>query len=100
MPRNGDNQKQRAHELVDRLAPNQASALVDLLEVMLDPVSRAMASAPMDDEPESEAERQAVAESKAWYEQHGGKGIPHKQVQSELTTTPKIKNRVRGKQRA
>jgi hypothetical protein len=51
MERNGDDEKRRAHELIDRLAPKQASAVVGLLEAILDPVSRAIANAPMDDEP-------------------------------------------------
>jgi hypothetical protein len=31
------NPKQQAHELIDRMAPGQVSAVVQLLEVMLDP---------------------------------------------------------------
>lgn len=33
---------------------------------MLDPVSRAIANAPIDDEPETEHERNAIAEADAW----------------------------------
>jgi hypothetical protein len=39
----------------------QVSAIVQMIEAMLDPVSRAIANAPVEDEPEGEAERQAVA---------------------------------------
>ena len=49
--------KERAHELIDRMAPGQVSVVVPLLEVMLDPVARALANAPYDDEPISEEER-------------------------------------------
>jgi hypothetical protein len=42
MQQNGEREKRRAHELIERLAPHQTSALVDLLEVMLDPVSQAL----------------------------------------------------------
>ncbi len=45
--------KEHAHELIDRMAPSQVAAAVCLLETMLDPVSRAIANAPFDDEPES-----------------------------------------------
>jgi hypothetical protein len=76
--------KEKAHELIDRIAPSQLSAVVGLLESMLDPVSRAIANAPIDDEPESEAERQAVAASKAWMAQHPGQGIPHEDIIAEL----------------
>jgi len=81
--------KEHAHELIDRLAPRQVSAVVGLLEAMLDPVSLTIANAPIDDEPESEQERQAVAESKAWFEQHGGRGISHEEVLADFGLTEK-----------
>jgi hypothetical protein len=40
------NEKQQAHDLIERLAPNQISAVVHLLEVMTDPVARSLANAP------------------------------------------------------
>jgi hypothetical protein len=76
--------KEQAHELIERMAPSQVSAVVGLLESMLDPVSRAIANAPVDDEPETEAERQAVAASKAWMAQHPGEGIPYEEIRAEL----------------
>jgi hypothetical protein len=76
--------KEKAHELIERIAPSQLSAVVGLLETMLDPVSRAIANAPIDDEPESEGERQAVAASKAWMAQHPGEGIPHEDILAEF----------------
>ena len=81
--------KEHAHELIDRLAPRQVSAVLGLLEAMLDPVSLTIANAPIDDEPESEQERQAVAESKAWFEQHGGRGISHEEVLADFGLTEK-----------
>jgi hypothetical protein len=80
--------KEHAHELIERLAPRQVTAVVGLLEAMLDPVSRAIANAALDDEPETEPERQAVAESKAWFEQHGGQGISHEEVLADFGLTP------------
>ena len=38
--------KEHAHELIDRLPPTQLSAVVGLLEAILDPVSRSLANAP------------------------------------------------------
>lgn len=76
--------KEHAHELIDRMAPSQVSAVVGLLETMLDPVSLAIANAPFDDELESEEERRAVAASKAWMAQHPGQGIPHEDVVAEF----------------
>ena len=46
-------EKQHAHELIDRMAPGQVAAVVSLLEIMLDPLARTLASAPYDDEPVS-----------------------------------------------
>jgi len=80
--------KQHAHELIERLSPSQVPAAIGMLESLLDPVSRAIANAPSDDEPESEEERQAVAKSKAWFKQHRGQGIPHEEVLAEFGLTP------------
>lgn len=93
MARNSNNAKHQAHELIDRLAPTQVSAVVGLLEAMLDPVSRAIANAPLDDESETDSERNAVSESKAWFQQHGGQGIPHKEVIAEFDRRPAISKR-------
>jgi hypothetical protein len=59
------NSKQQAHELIDRLSNGQASAVVGLLEAMLDPVSVALANAPIDDEPVSEEEAREIAAARA-----------------------------------
>ena len=88
MAHDSSNEKQQAHELIERLPPTQLSAVVGLLEAMLDPVSRTIANAPVDDEPETEAERQAVAESKAWFERHSGQGISHEEVLADFGFTP------------
>lgn len=89
MPSNDSrNEKDQAHDLIDRLPAAQLSAVVTLLEAMLDPVSRAIAAAPEDDEPETDAERNAVAKSKAWFERHPNGGIPHDDVLAEFGVTP------------
>jgi hypothetical protein len=69
------------------MAPGQVFAVVSLLETMLDPVSRAIANAPIDDEPEAGAEREAVAASKAWMAEHPGQGIPFEDLLSEFGVT-------------
>jgi hypothetical protein len=76
--------KQHAHKLIDRLAPSQVSAMIGLIETMLDPVSRAIANAPIDDELETERERNAVAASKAWIAEHPGQGITHEEILAEF----------------
>ena len=88
MPRNATNPNHQAHELIDRLAPTQVNAVVGLLQVMLDPVSRALANAPLDDEPESDSEREAVNQSKSWFQKRDGRGIPQRDVVAEFRRKP------------
>jgi len=80
-------EKQHAHELIDQLPSRQLSAVVGLLEAILDPVSRKLAAAPIDDEPETEEERRAAEQSKEWLRQRGGKGIPHEEVLRDFGLT-------------
>jgi hypothetical protein len=75
-------EKQHAHELIDRMAPGQVSAVVSLLEIILDPLARTLASAPYDDEPVSQEEAREVEASKASLAR--GEGIPHENVIAEL----------------
>lgn len=71
-------QKQHAHELVDRLDTGQLDAVVRLLEVMIDPVARAIANAPIEDEPISEEGIKALDEAREWLKHN--KAIPREQV--------------------
>ncbi|HEY4765565.1 MAG TPA: hypothetical protein VIH75_17970 [Candidatus Sulfotelmatobacter sp.] len=79
------NEKQQAHDLIERLAPGQISAVVHLLEVMADPVARAIAKAPFDDEPVTAEEEKSLAEAREWLKHN--KPIPHEQVLAELGIT-------------
>ena len=81
------NEKQHAHELIEQLPPHQLSAVVGLLEAMLDPFSRKLAAASIDDEPESEEERREVEQAREWLRQRGGKGIAHEEVLREFGLT-------------
>jgi len=55
--------RQYAHQLIDRLPESQLSALVGLLETIVDPITTALRNVPFDDEEETAEERAAVAES-------------------------------------
>ena len=85
--------KEHAHELIDRLPPAQLSAVVGLLEAMLDPVSLAIANAPVDDEPLTPEEEKALGEAREWSKHN--KGIPHEQVLAELGITQEEINHFR-----
>lgn len=84
--------KQQAHDLIERLSPNQASAVVGLLEAMLDPVSRAIAHAPLDDEPLTPEEEKALDEARIWSKHN--QPIPHEQVLADFGITPEEINRL------
>jgi hypothetical protein len=69
-------ERKQAHAYLDRLPPAQLSAVRSLLETMLpDPVSRAMANAPLEDEEVSEEENRAAARSKEWFKNNQGTSL-------------------------
>ena len=73
----------RAHELIERLPPTQLSAVVGLLEAMLDP--SALANPPVEEEeimPETAAAMDRARESLA-----RGEGIPHEEILREYRTS-------------
>jgi hypothetical protein len=73
------NPRRQAHELIDRMEPGQISAVVSLLQVILDPASRRHVHASGKREPVSEEEAFSIA--KAWLD---SKGIPDEQVLAEF----------------
>lgn len=82
MEPNVDQERRQAHAYLDHLPDAQVSAVRGLLEAMLDPVSRALANAPEEDEEIGGDEEAAVARSKEWFKHH--EGIPFEQVVAEL----------------
>jgi len=70
---------------LEQLDAGQLAAVVHLLQVMTDPVARAIAHAPVDDEPLTEEEIKALDESREWLKHN--EGIPHEQVLAELGIT-------------
>lgn len=85
--------KEHARQLLDRLDASQLPTAVRFLEFMLlDPVSRVIATAPFDDEPMTETERQALAEADEWLKHN--EPIPHEEVLAELGLTPEDWNRM------
>jgi len=77
--------KQHAHELIDRLTPSQVAAVVGMLEAMIDPVARAVANAPLDDEPLSAADEKALDDAREWSKHN--QAISHDQVLADLGLT-------------
>src|ERR1700733_11834607 len=82
MANGSSDEKQHAHELIDRMATGQVAAIVSLLEIMLDPRARALANAPYDDEPVSAEEMREVEAAKGALAR--GEGAPHEEVLAEF----------------
>jgi hypothetical protein len=83
MARDSSNEKQHAHELIDRLDPAQVSAVVPLLQFMLlDPVSRSLAAAPVEEEAVSPEEAAALDQARSSLDR--GEGISHEAILREF----------------
>ena len=76
--------KEQLHQAVEAMTDEEASAaLRTLADASGDPVAWMLAHAPLDDEPETEDERSAVAEAKRELAA-GVPGIPLEQVKRQL----------------
>jgi hypothetical protein len=76
--------REHAHELINRLPETQVSGLISFLETILNPVDTALRNSPIDDELETEEEKEDVAEARQWSQLNGGKGIPHDEAMRRL----------------
>ncbi|HEY1218020.1 MAG TPA: hypothetical protein VGF03_03715 [Bryobacteraceae bacterium] len=86
---NGATEKYHAHELIERLPESQVSTAIRFLEFMLlDPIARAVATAPPDDEPVTEQDRERLQAGQAWFAHRRGKGIPMEEVLAEFELKP------------
>jgi hypothetical protein len=81
------NTKEHAHELIEQLAPSQLTAVVGLLEVMIDPVGRSLAEAPVEQEPVSAEEAASLDQARASLDR--GEGIPHEDILREFGLSPR-----------
>ena len=81
------NEKQHAHELIDRLDPAQVSAVVPLLQFMLlDPMSRSLAAAPVEEEAVSPEEAAALDQARGSLDR--GEGLSHEDILREFGLAP------------
>lgn len=88
MPTDIAQEKQQVHELIDRLAPLQVTAVRGLLEAMLDPAPRLPADGDIDNEPVTVEDRARFRDGQSWLARRGGKGIPMEQVLAEFGLKP------------
>ena len=77
--------RHHVHALVDQLPPVQLAAVETLLQSMLDPFARKLATAEIDDEPVTEEERRDIEGSREWFKHNPG--TPFEQVVTELGFT-------------
>jgi hypothetical protein len=69
--------KQHAHELLERLSADQIAAVLQLLEVMVEP----------DDEPLTDEDGRATAASREYFRQNPEGGVSFEQVVADLGFT-------------
>lgn len=75
-------ERRKAHALIDRLSGEQLEAVRNLLEVMVTPLARALASAPVEDDNLTAETVRAIDRSRAALRR--GEGIPHEEVLREF----------------
>ena len=76
------NPKEHAHALLDMLPEEKLTAVVGLLEVMVEPLSRSLASTPIEEEEITPDTAAALERARASLAR--GEGIPHKDVRREF----------------
>ena len=82
MESNLDQERQQAHALLDMLPAEKLNAVRSLLEVMVEPLARSLAMAPLENEeiaPETTAALDRARASLA-----RGEGIPHEEILREF----------------
>lgn len=77
--------RQRLHSLIDQLPESRLEDLKRQLEEQLEPLSRELANAPYDDEPETEDERKAVEAAREWLKHN--QPIPMEEVLADFGLT-------------
>ena len=63
------------HKIVDHIPETDVATARKFLRSLVDPVELSLLSAPIDDEPETEAEREAVERARS----KPGRGTPHEE---------------------
>jgi len=77
--------RQHVHDLIDQLPPAKLNAVAGLLEVMVEPLTRSLAAAPVEDEEISPETAAALDRARASIAR--GEGIPHEEILREFGLT-------------
>jgi len=78
-------ERQQAHALLDMLPAEKLNVVRSLLEVMLEPLSRSLALAPMEEEGITTETAAAMERARASLAR--GEGIPHEEILREFGLT-------------
>jgi hypothetical protein len=76
------NEKRQAHQLLDQLDAGQLAAVVHLLQVMTGPLSRSLASAPVEEEEITSDTAASIDRARASLAR--GEGIPREDILREF----------------
>jgi len=82
MEPNLDQERRQAHALLDLLPAEKLNAVRSLLEVMVEPLARSLALAPVEEEEITPETAAALAVARASLVR--GEGVPHEEVLREL----------------
>jgi hypothetical protein len=82
MEPNLDRERRQAHELLDALPADKLSAVRSLLEVMVQPLSRSLAPAQVEEEQLSPEAASAIDRARVSISR--GEGIPHDEILREF----------------
>jgi hypothetical protein len=82
-----DADKQHAYQLIDQLDPGQLAAVTRLLEVIVDPATRSINSAPVEEEAISPELAAMLDRARASIER--GDGVRHEDLLRELGFVPR-----------
>jgi hypothetical protein len=72
--------REELHRILDHIPESDVSTARKFLRSLVDPVELSLLNAPVDEEPESEDEREAVERAR----RETGRGTPHEEVLREL----------------
>ena len=75
-------EREQAHALLDQLSDDQLEAVRNLLEVMVEPLSRSLALAPVEDDEITPETAAALDRARASLDR--GEGIPHDDILREF----------------
>lgn len=75
-------QRQQAHTLLDMLPDDKLAAVRGLLEVMVEPLSRSLASAPVEEEEVTPGTASAIERARASMAR--GEGVAHEDIRREF----------------